>query len=249
MLTLLAALTLWTPGAPPLANTWTGEMVLRINGKGRAEGAKPSWGEWDINREVRGTITFDRTFRGAGIAGTPDSRNEKRYETWVSDARLAIKMKVNDRTVIYAPLHSPTNIRHDTTLVNVPPKGTTTEDGWMTGKAELPILQIDHQTGTFIYESPRFYTKGFRHFTRKFVKGSPDWVKNKPLVQEEFPIEYEVRFDLMQPTEWFKISGKFAPGQKEVVLSRKFKFSPVLGASIKDQPLNAEMTLVLRRSL
>lgn len=233
---------------PSLDDTWTGEMVFRIWGKGRVEGTKPSWGEWNIDREVRGTITFDRKFKGAGIARTPDSRNETRYETWVSDARLPIRMKANDTTIIYAPLHSPTNIRHDITVVQVPPKGTTTEDRWMIGKAELPILQIDHQSGTYIYESPRIYTKGYKQFTRKFVKGSKDWVSHAPLLQEEFPIEYEVRFDLAQPTEWFRLSGKFAPGQKEISLSRSFSFSPVLGASFPDQKLKAELKLVLRRS-
>lgn len=245
MLAIITCLNLMTA---PLEDTWTGEMVFRIWGKGRVLGAKPSWGEWDIDREVRGTITFDRKFKGAGIARTPDSRNETRYETWVSDARLPIRMKANDTTIIYAPLHSPTNIRHDITLVQVPPKGTATPDGWMVGKAELPILQIDYQSGTYTYESPRIYTNGYKQFTRKFVKGSKDWLAHAPLLQEEFPIEYEARFDLMQPTEWFKLTGKFSPGQKEISLSRSFNFSPVLGASFPPQKLKAELTLVLRRS-
>jgi len=235
--------------APPkLTDTWSGEMVITISGKGRAEGVKPNWGEWDINREVRGTITFDRKFKGAGISGTPDSRNESRYETWVADSRGPVQMKINDSTIVYGPLFEPKNIRHDTTLVQVPPKGTTTLDGWMIGKYELPILQIDSKTGTYTYESPRIYAKGYTLFTRKFVKGPKDWTSKKPLVKEDFPIEYEVRFDLAQPDGWFKITGKFAPGQNEINLSRKFEFAPKLGASVTAPKLNAEMKLILKRT-
>lgn len=111
-----------TAMAPPqLDDTWAGDFVVTIRGNGKKQGIKPAWAEWSMDREARGTIAFDRRFKGGGIARTPDSSNLDRYETWVGDAGGPVEMRVNDKVVYYGPLFEPRNIRLDTTIVQCPP--------------------------------------------------------------------------------------------------------------------------------
>lgn len=210
------------------------------------EGPKPAWADWDIDREVRGTFVFDRTFKGAGIARTPDSRNEARYETWLADKRNPLKMRVNDVVHYYGPLFEARNIRFDTSIFQCPPKSAPTEDGYLDGYIQLPILQLDYQTGEFLWEMPTYIAKGYDYFIRKFVKGDKKWVATKPLEVIGRPVDFTLTSGLNFGNDWAHVRGKFTKGQETIDLSRKFVVRAVT-ASLIPKPLNAEMKCVLNR--
>lgn len=62
-------------------------------------------------------------------------------------------------------------------------------------------------------------------------------------------LEFEIIHRLNQPREWFKISGPFAAGQTEVVLSRKFLFTwPLQTEMFPGGALDAQLVLVLKKA-
>jgi hypothetical protein len=236
------------PG-PPFPNptlqtssgSWSGEFTFVFKSEGKAA-KNTTTSYWKIDREAKGTITVDQRFKGAGIAGTKDSYDIQRYESWVSTIKRPIQMRIKEEVGIKGPLFSPDEIRRDTSRYTCPPTG----EGWQTGKVGSPILQFDRQEGTFTFESPRIFAKTHKYFRREFVSGPPKWMKNPTLINEEDDIEFEMIHELNQPDEWFKIAGSFKPGQTEVVLSRKFPFSAKLGSVILNQKIEGVFTLVLR---
>lgn len=232
------------PSAP--AETWSGEFSISIKGSGSATGPGPSTGKWSIAREAKGTVVLDRTFRGAGIARTPDSKNLERYETWISDTKRPIEMKVHDLVNVRGPLFDPKQIRYDTFRYHCPKDPNSTE--WQAAKVGSSILQFDHKNGVFEFEMPRFYARAQTHFKREFVQGPKSWTSKSPIVEDREELEFEIIHGLTQPKEWFKLSGPFKAGQREIVIERKFNFGPPLGASIQNQKVPATFKLVLRKS-
>ncbi|MDK3162445.1 hypothetical protein QPK87_38755 [Kamptonema cortianum] len=203
-----------------------------------------STGKWKVSREARGKISLEHIFKGAGIAGTPDSKNEKRYETWISYIKHPVQMKINDEITLRGPLFAPNQIRFDTNRYRTPGKESTGE--WQTGKVGSPILQFDHTQGTFTFESPRIFARTDTYFKREFVAGPKAWTSQKPILNDTYEIEFEMIHGLTQPKEWFKLTGKYVPGQKEVVLTRSFPFTVPLGVDIVGQKLDAKLTLILK---
>ena len=228
-----------------LHEQWEGEFVFTISGTGRASGPSPNFGTWNINREAKGKIVLAKSFRGGGIAGTKDTNNLKRYETWIADAKLPIQIQIHDSIVVYGPLFSASNIRNDTTKVDCPPLDS--KEKWQIGKVASSILQFDERNGSFEFESPRIYGKAQHSFSREFVKGPSSWTKKEPILNKSEPLEYEMIHDLNQPKEWFFVKGKYKVGQKEVVLTRELPITVPLGASIKAQNLKAKFVLVLKK--
>jgi hypothetical protein len=222
------------------AGSWSGDFTFVFKSEGKAAKHK-STGYWKVDREAKGTITLDQRIEGAGIAGTTDSSNEARYESWISIKR-PIEMRIKDEFGLKGPLFAPNEIRRDTTRLTCPPNG----EGWQRGNVGSPILQFDRKQGTFMFESPRIFAKTHMYFRREFISGPPKWMANPTLIKEQDDIEFEMIHELGQPTEWFKISGPFKEGQAEVVLSRKFPFTAKLGVDIVGQKIEGVLTLVLK---
>lgn len=227
-----------------LVPNWTGEFVMTIKGQGRATGASPNFGTWKIDREARGSIALTKNRKGAGIARTPDSYNEERYEFWIAESRTPVKMRINDKVTIYGPLFSPKEIRDDLYLFQCPMQDSHGE--WAEGKVGSPILQFDYQEGKFLFEAPRIYAKARNYFQRKFVKGPKKWTDTKPIVRDETELEFEIT-GALNHSDWYHQSGKFQKDQTEIVLTRKFDIRVNLGASVKAPKVEAEWTLVLRK--
>lgn len=222
------------------AGSWSGDFTFVFKSEGKAAKNK-STGYWKVDREAKGTITLDQRIEGAGIAGTTDSYNKVRYESWVSIKR-PIEMRIKDEFGMKGPLFAPDEIRRDTTRLTCPPNG----EGWQKGKVGSPILQFDRKEGTFTFESPRIFAKTHMYFKREFISGPPKWMANPTLIKEQDEIEFEMIHELGQPTEWFKISGPLKEGQTQVVLSRKFPFTAKLGVDIVGQKIEGVLTLVLK---
>jgi len=228
-----------------LAPVWKGDFTFSIKGTGKASGPGPSNGSWKIDREAKGTIIVDRMFRGGGIAGTPDTRNTARYETWISDSKRPIQVRIHDLVNVRGPLFAANQIRYDTFKYNCPTEGA--DDSWQPGKVASPILQFDYKEGKVTWESPRFYANAQTYFKREFVAGPASWTSHKPLLEDKVELEFEMIHALVQPSEWFRITLPFKEGQSQIVITKKFPFKVNLGASIPGQLLQAELSLVLRK--
>lgn len=240
-----SALALCLLTQPTATESWTGELTFTIKGEGSTKNST-SWAKWKIDREVKGRIVLDRMDKGATIAGTPDGKNLARYESWNGNARLPIQVRINDEVIQRGPLFSPKEIRLDTLRVKCPVSAERApkykgEIGW-------PTLQIDLKEGKFLWDAPRLEAPVEYFFRREFVEGPKSWTSKPPLVEDKVSLDYQAIFDMNQPKEWFKISGAFKPGQTELVLTRKFPFTVMLMAGLTPGKVNAEMTLVLRKS-
>lgn len=244
MLAAFVCLGLWSP--TDLSDTWTGDFVITIRGKGRVDKPKPSWADWDINRESRGTIIFDRTFKGAAIARTEDSKNLERYETWLADKHYAAQIKAHDAVHLYGPLFEAHNHRFDTSIFNCPPKSAPTPDGWQKAEIMLPILQLDYGKNEFLFEMPTIYGKGHVSEVRKFVKGDKKWTSTKPHEQIRDVLDFSMITGLNAGDDWAYIRGSFKKGQDTIDLSRKFTIKAKVGM-LEPNPLQAEIKLVLKR--
>jgi hypothetical protein len=230
---------------PAPAGSWSGEFTLAIKGQGLVANSVIN-ATWKVDRVARGTLVLDRSFRGAGIAGTPNARDTSRYETWVTDRRRPIIMQVNDSGTFYGPLFGRDNIRQDTQRWQCPATGSSSA----TGQVASAILQLDFQNGTFSFESPRIFARCDLYFRRDFVKG-PKESAAKPSLMLENGVDpaFEIIHRLNQPGEWRVITGAFRAGQGEIVLSRTFAFTwPLQTEMFPGGKLEAELVLVLRRA-
>ncbi len=231
--------------AQPSAGTWRGDFTITIKGSGRVANELIK-ATWTVDRMAAGTIVLDRTFRGGAIAGTPNTRDTSRYESWIANAKRPITMQVHDSGTFYGPLFSPKNIRLDTQRWTCPAAGSSDASG----KVASAILQFDYQAGTFTFETPRFYAKCDLYHRREFVKGPPEWMAKAPvMLSSPVDVEFEIIHQLMQPAEWFKISGPFKAGQTEIVLTRTFPFKwPLQTEMFPGGALDAQLVLVLRKT-
>jgi len=239
----VAALVLLQTNLP--ASTWSGEFTLTIKGQGRVANNVIN-ATWKVDRVARGTLVLDRTFRGAGIAGTPSARDTARYEAWVTDRRRPITMQVNDSGTFYGPLFSRDNIRQDTQRWQCPAKGSPDA----AGQVASAILQFDYEKGTFTFESPRLFARCDLYFRRDFLKGPKETVpKPSIMLEDRVDVAFEIIHRLNQPDEWRVMTGSFKPGQTEIVLSRTFPFTwPLQTEMFPGGKLEAELVLVLRKS-
>lgn len=242
---LLIASTSLLLGGKGQGPVWKGDFTLTIKGIGNATGPGPSTGKWNILREAKGTIILDRTFQGAGIARTPDSKNTTRYETWISDSKRPIEMRMHDTVIVRGPMFAVNQIRRDTFHFDCPKDPKSSE--WQAGKVGSPILQFDYQKGIFEIEAPRIYATTQTYFRRDFVAGPKKWTDHKPIIEDKEELEFEVIHGLSQPKEWFRWTGPFKKDQREILFNGRFAFGPVLGASILNQKVYGELTLKLQK--
>lgn len=240
----LALILLTQSGSNKLPGQWRGEYVLTIKGEGTIKNST-STARFKINRESRGTIILDRGEKGASIAGSPEYNNLSRYESWNGNYVTKQQGKIKDEVIQRGPLFHPKNIRRDTLRVTAPADPVTGE--WATGELGWPTFQIDLKENTFMWDAPRIEVPSKRYFQREFVEGPKDWTSNKPIVEDKVELGYQIIHDLNQPREWFRITGKFKPGQTELNLSKKFAFSPMLMQGLTPPKLEAEWTLVLKK--
>ncbi len=231
--------------AQPVTGTWRGDFTITIKGSGRVANELIK-ATWNVDRQATGTIVLDRAFRGGAIAGTPNTRDTSRYESWIANTKRPITMQVHDSGTFYGPLFSPKNIRFDTQRWTCPAAGSSDASG----KVASATLQFDYQAGTFTFETPRFYAKCDVYDRREFVKGPPEWMAKAPvMLSSGVDLEFEIIHRLVQPAEWFKISGPFKAGQTEIVLTRTFPFKwPLQTEMFPGGALDAQLVLVLRKT-
>lgn len=223
--------------------SWRGDLVFRVRGEGSVKN-ETSTARWKIDRTVRGTIVLDMPIQGAAIAGSPDKDSTKRYESWIG-SKQPIEMHIRDEVIQRGPLFHPKQIRLDTLRLVSPPSPLKAVRNQ--GEIGSPTLQIDHLSRRFTWKAPRLEAPTEYYFVREFVEGPKDWTSRSPIRNEEVRLGFQAIFELNQPAEWFTISGAFADGQTEIVLSRKFPFAVKLMPGLPAPKLDAEMTLVLRR--
>ncbi|MBX7131312.1 MAG: hypothetical protein K1X67_01405 [Fimbriimonadaceae bacterium] len=223
---------------------WRGDFVLTIRGEGSTRNAT-STARWKIDREARGTVVLDRPIEGAALSRTPDGRNTTRYESWIGSKTLPISVRIEDEVVQRGPLFSPKEIRKDTLRVTCPagPKKAT-----LNGELGWPTLQFDRQEGTFTWEAPRIEAPSQYYFLREFVEGPKAWTSKPALKTDELQLGFQIIHQLNQPSDWLRFSGRFKQGQTEIILTRKFAFTPMLMVGLTPGKLDAQLTLVLRKS-
>ncbi len=239
----MLALALLTILSTP-AERWTGEFTFIIKGEGTDKGKFNSTASWKVHREARGTYTLDRLIRGSVIAGSPDNRNETRYASWLPNLNAPFRLKINDRIQERSPLFNPNEIRSDVQTYSCPP--APSDD--MNGRFSAGALQIDATNGTYTVDFPPLRAKTHMKFRRDFVSGPPNWMAKKPIIQEETDVAYDMFSNLLREDQWWLLRGKFAPGQTEIRLSRKFPraFRVSLSGLFREY-LAGELVLVLKK--
>lgn len=242
----LFALLLALASASALAQAggqWTGDLTLTIKGQGRFDDGTIK-ANWNVDRVARATVVLERMFRGGGIAGTRDTRNTERYETWVANRSQPAQLDIDDSGEFDGPMFHPKNYRRDSMRWTCPSKAKPRP-----GELRASILQIDHHEGTVTWEVPRIFSACDKYVRFDFHKGLPDFVKNGVQMNEDgVELQFEVVHRLNSPKEWWHLTVPFKEGQTEVVLSRKLRFEWPLRTESRRAPLDGDLTLVLRKS-
>lgn len=235
---------------PPAKPAWTGEFTITMKGSGAIDRPLGGGGNmhvtWKVDRVARGRIVLDRSFKGGGIAGTPNTRDTLRYETWIADAAQPIEMIVSDTGSYLGPVGTPRQIGLDVARYTCPSK-----DG-ADPKAQVrsAILQFDYEQETFQFEAPRFYSRCDVSYLRTPKRGPAEWMAKSPFDIESRPVElqFEIVHKLAPLDEWRVMKGRFPKGATEVVLTRTMVFQWMNPIETPKAPVTAELQLVLRRS-
>lgn len=229
--------------------SWSGDFVLTIKGRGSDELAVPrlpggkARASWDVDRTVRGRMVLDRMFKGSGIAGTPDGRNLERFETWVATSTQVIEMEVNDHGSFFGIVSSG-HPALDKTVFRCPEP----EARHPNGRLRASILQFDKLKGTWTLETGRMIHRCATSTLRTPQYGPPSWSSRPPF--EQRPYAHELEFEIWQGfyplTEFHWMTGPHTEGATELVLSRDFTFHWARGLSAK-APVPGRLDLVLRK--
>ncbi|MBK8057960.1 MAG: hypothetical protein IPK33_08785 [Gemmatimonadetes bacterium] len=229
---------------------WTGDFTITMKGSGTID-QRTSTGvnqqvTWKVDRVARGRIVLDRSFKGGGIAGTPNTRDTLRYETWIADSKQPIEMQVSDSGTYFGPIVTPKNITLDVARYSCPAKDAKDSKG----QVRSSILQFDFEQGTYAWEAPRFFSRCDVSYLRTPKRGPAEWMAKAPFDLESGPVELEFEMvHKMNPLdEWRVMKGTFAKGGTEVVLSRSFVFEWMHPIAGRQAPVNVDLQLVLRRS-
>lgn len=249
------ALWVWLGVAQPAAakDSWSGELTLTIKGSGNVQypikempGGK-SRVSWQVDRVARGRIVLDRMFKGGGIAGTPDTRNTDRYETWIADRAQPLELTIDDRGEYFGFI-APQRVALDQIRFQCP----MPDERHPTGQVRSGILQFDRQAGTFQFETPRLIHRCATSHLRTPKHGPADWMAKPPfdIRSNAFELQFDVWHGLAPNEEWRVIKGRFAEGDTELVLSRRIVFqwmNPFLTAD-RPAPAEGQLQLVLRKT-
>ncbi len=241
---LLSLLLQPKPAAPKPA--WTGELTLTIKGSGTIDLPRPKKLRvtWNVDRTATGTVVLDRMFKGGGIAGTPNTRDTMRYETWIANSSQPLIMQVKDTGSYFGPTPSGA-ITLDVVRLTCPSK---TAPGAV-GQIRSSTLQFDYEKGTYSWEAPRLFTKCDTSNLRTPVSGPADWMSRAPFDLAAGPVElaFEMIHWLNPLNEWMVMKGTFQKGATEVVVSRTLAFT-WMHPLVQPAPVTAELTLVLRKT-
>lgn len=234
--------------------SWSGDFVLTIKGSGDKQ--YPVKGlpggnarvTWNVDRVARGRIYLDRVMKRGGIAGTPDTHNAERYESWVGDRPQLLDLQVNDYGT-YFGFVGPQRVAFEETRYKCP----MPDERRKTGQVRASILQFDRQQGTFTFETPRMIHRCATSKVRTPKHGPADWMEKAPF--NVLPYEFELEFDVwkglsLYEDHWTRLQGKHAEGRNEVDLSRTLVFdwpNPFLNAQNR-APIKVDLQLVLRKS-
>ena len=133
--------------------SWTGELTLTMKGHGTVEKTLSTGVRmqvtWKVDRVARGTVVLDRMFKGGGIAGTPNTRDTVRYETWIANSRQPLVMEVNDTATYFGPVGTPKQIALDVARYRCPAADARDP----AGQLRSSILQFDYEKGTYSFEA------------------------------------------------------------------------------------------------
>lgn len=253
-LALLAAMAaLGVSTAAVAKETWSGELTLTLKGSGNREypvkempGGK-SRVSWNVDRLAQGRIVLDRMFKGGGIAGTPDTRNTDRYETWIADRAQPLELTVRDEGQYYGFI-APQRVALDEIRFQCP----VPDERHRVGQVRSGILQFDRQAGTYQFETPRLIHRCATSHLRTPKHGPADWMARPPfdIRSNAFELEFDVWHGLNPSDEWRVLKGSYTEGATELVLSRRIVFqwmNPFLTAE-RPAPVEAQLQLVLRKS-
>jgi hypothetical protein len=249
LIALLLPVLLQTKVAAPKP-AWTGDFTLTVRGSGTIDERLSAGGKmqvtWKVDRVARGRIVLDRMFKGGGIAGTPNTRDTLRYETWIADSRQPIEMLVNDSATYFGPIAAPKHIALDVARYRCPAQGESD----LMAQVRSSILQFDFDQGSYAFESPRFLSRCDVSYLRTPKQGPPEWMAKAPFDLESGPVDFQFEMvHKMNPLdEWRVMTGRFAKGATEVVLSRSFTFEWMHPIAGRPALVTAELQLVLRRS-
>lgn len=203
---------------------------------------------WNVDRVARGRIVLDRMFKGGGIAGTPDTRNTERYETWVANRPQLLDVQVNDHGTYFGYI-SPQNVALDEMRYKCP----VPDARHQTGQVRSGTLQFDRKGGTYTFETPRMIHRCATSALRTPKHGPADWMAKAPfnLLHNEFELQFDVWQGLtLFEDGWTQMKGKHVEGSSEVVLTRTLVFdwpNPFLTAQNRT-PIKVDFQLVLRKS-
>jgi len=228
---------------------WAGDLTLTIKGNGTIEQPYPTIGKrrvtWKVDRAARGRVVLDKMFKGGGIAGTPNTRDTVRYETWIANASQPLEMTVRDTGTYYGPIPGAgLQVTLDVMRITCP----TTSPKARPGQIRSSILQLDYEKGTYTWETPRLFTACDQSDLRTPKLGPPAWMSRPPFELRSPPVEleYEMGHQTSMFNDWRQISGTFSKGATEIVLSRTIDLAWQHPLDVK-APVKAELTLVLKR--
>lgn len=234
--------------------SWSGDFTLIIKGSGSTElemkgvpGGKART-TWNVDRAARGRIVLDRMFKGGGIAGTPDTRNTERYETWIADSKQSLELDINDSGTYFGFFSDNKRVTLDEIHYRCPEP----DERHPTGQVRSGILQLDRQTRTYTFETPRMIHRCATSMLRTPKHGPAAWMAKAPfnLFSNAFELEFEVWHGLNLLEAWSRMTGPYHENATELVLSRKFVFdwsNPLLDAQ-RRAPVEGQLQLVLRKS-
>ncbi len=229
---------------------WVGDLTLTMKGSGTIEERLAMGGSmkvtWNVARIATGRVVLDRSFKGGGIAGTPNTRDTLRYETWIADSRQPLTMQVRDTGTYFGPVGGGRNIALDDVRYTCPAKDTP----GAVGQIRSSILQLDFEKGTYAFESPRLFMRCETSYLRMPKQGPPAWLARTPfeLVPGPIDVEFEMIAKLNPLQEWRTMTGSFVKGATEIVLSRTFDFQWMHPIAGRAAPVRADLQLVLRKA-
>lgn len=203
------------PPPPPMNNGWMGTYSYVVKLEGSGNQPKPYSYYVKFHRVHTGYVVLERLVKGAIRVNQPDKYNEQRWESWINVGSKKSFNMVNDSL-------------HEVTVITSDPCCRTPHDhyrtmragsstAWQEGFSSSPDLQIDHQTGTFIFSMPTPSIEvEYRDIWRiaKDVKASNNYVRD---VDENGKTEFKTYASF---NDMDTLMGQFSKGQREIQLRR-----------------------------
>lgn len=220
--------------SPNVSKGWVGQYVYEIKFEGR-QALKPSKFDYlydiKIDRVHTGFVELTSEVRAAIRTNQPDKNNAARWESWIPIGTKKTSWSMQDEFIKTAqaafPRLSAAATDKFSTLVQVERNiQYTTNGNWVNGRTHYVDLQIDHTEGKYTLAVPSV----------EFSLEGEQWgVKIAPDGKTTAPYREKIKGNLthqgsmiLQPIDWDILDGKFAEGQKEIVIRRRIpvKYAP-----------------------